>query len=165
MWAVAMCYLKVKRCTFQDQADTSRLDVFDATNGSIVGFIDFTKEFKYLGSIVHYSLSSEADVDKRIKSATAFGALKRLFTNGHLDLNMKGRIYAALCLSILLYGSEVWCLKEDLFNRLRSFHPRCVRTMCRVNTAHTIRHHISSIILFTRLRIEPIDTYYHRRLL
>ena len=60
-------------------ADTSRIDVCDP-NGAPVGFIDFTKEFKYLGSIVHYSLSSEADVDKRIKSATAaFGALKNVF--------------------------------------------------------------------------------------
>ena len=36
-------------------ADTSRIDVCDP-NGAPVGFIDFTKEFKYLGSIVHYSL-------------------------------------------------------------------------------------------------------------
>ena len=57
------------------------------------------------------------------KSATAaFEALKSLFTNRHLDLKLKGRIYVALCLSILLYGSEVWSLREDLLSRLRSFH-------------------------------------------
>ena len=67
--------------------------------------------------------------------------------------------------SILLYGSEVWCLKEDLLHRLRSFYHRCARTMCRINIAHTIRHHISSESLFGRLDIESIDTYYHRRLL
>ena len=146
-------------------ADTSRIDVCDP-NGAPVGFIDFTKEFKYLGSIVHYSLSSEADVDKRIKSATAaFGALKNVFTNRHLDLKLKGRIYVALCLSILLYGSEVWSLREDLLSRLRSFHHRCVRTMCRINIAHTIRHHISTSSLLARLGIEPVETYYHRRLL
>jgi hypothetical protein len=146
-------------------ADTSRIDVCD-NNGAPVGFVDFTKEFKYLGSIVHYSLSSEADVDKRIKSATgAFGALKNVFTNRHLDLKLKGRIYVALCLSILLYGSEVWSLREDLLSRLRSFHHRCVRTMCRINIAHTIRHHISTSSLLARLGIEPLETYYHRRLL
>ena len=69
-------------------ADTSRIDVCDS-NGDPVGFIDFTKEFKYLGSIVHNSLSSEADVDKEIKSATAaFGALKNVLTNRHLDLKL-----------------------------------------------------------------------------
>ncbi len=146
-------------------ADTSRVNVCD-TNGAPVGFIDFTKEFKYLGSIVHYSLSSEADVDKRIKSATAaFGALKNVFTNRHLDLKLKGRIYVALCLSILLYGSEVWSLREDSLSRLRSFYHRCVRTMCRINIAHTIRHHISTSSLLARLGIESFETYYHRRLL
>jgi hypothetical protein len=146
-------------------ADTSRFNVIDV-NGSVAGFIDFTQEFKYLGSIIHSSLTSEADVDRRIKSATAaFGALKNIFTNRNIDLKIKGRIYTALCLSILLYGSEVWCLKEDLFHRLRSFHHRCARTMCRINIAHTIRHHISSESLFGRLDIESLDTYYHRRLL
>ena len=46
-------------------ADTSRFLV-DGT-----GFIEFSESFKYLGSIIHYSLTSDADVHKRIKSATA----------------------------------------------------------------------------------------------
>ena len=71
----------------------------------------------------------------------------------------------ALCLSILLYGSEVWCLWEPLLARLRSFHHRCCRTMCRIAMAHTIRHHIPSSDLFERLGILSVDTYYHRRLL
>jgi hypothetical protein len=48
------------------EAKTSRLDVLDGT-GNAIGFIDFTTEFKYLGSIVHHSLTSDADVDKRIR--------------------------------------------------------------------------------------------------
>ncbi len=49
------------------------------------------KSLGTLGSIVHCSLSSEADVDKRIKSATAaFGALRNDFTNRQLDLKLKG---------------------------------------------------------------------------
>ena len=58
-------------------ADTSRLDIRNA-DGSTVGFVDFTKEFKYLGSIIDSSLTSDADVNMRIKTATsAFGALKK----------------------------------------------------------------------------------------
>ena len=52
------------RAEYSD-ADKTRLDVFVVTSGSV----GFTKEWKYLGSTVNYSLSSEADVDKRIKSA------------------------------------------------------------------------------------------------
>ena len=151
--------------TLYSTADTSRFNVLNS-EGSSIGFIDFTEEFKYLGSIIHHSLTSDADVDKRIKAATAtFGALKNIFTNKHVDLKLKGQIYNALCLSILLYGCEVWCLREDLLNRLRSFHHRCVRTMCRISIAHTIRHRISSTSLLNRLGIEPIDTYYYRRIL
>jgi len=59
-------------------ADTTCFNVLDSS-GATAGFVDFTQDFRYLGSIVHCSLSSEADVDKRIKSATAaFGAQKRL---------------------------------------------------------------------------------------
>ncbi len=79
-------------------ADTSRFNVLDV-NGSVAGFIDFTQELKYLGSIIHSSLTSEADVDRRIKSAltAAFEALKSIFTNRNIDIKIKGRIYTALC--------------------------------------------------------------------
>ena len=51
--------------TAYEAADTSRFYV-DGT-----GFIDFCEKFKYLGSILHYSLTSDADVDKRKASVTA----------------------------------------------------------------------------------------------
>jgi hypothetical protein len=60
-----------------EAADTSHFYI-DGT-----GFIDFCEKFKYLGSMLHYSLTSDADVDKRITSATAaFGALlKNIFAD------------------------------------------------------------------------------------
>jgi hypothetical protein len=57
-----------------EAADTSRFYI-DGT-----GFIDFCEKFKYLGSLLHYSHTSDADIDKRMTSATAaFGALKKHF--------------------------------------------------------------------------------------
>ena len=86
-------------------ADTSRFLV-DGT-----GFIEFSESFKYLGSIIHYSITSDADVHKRIKSATAaFGALKNLFGDKYLSEKVKGQVYTALVLSTLLYGCEAWSL-------------------------------------------------------
>jgi hypothetical protein len=52
----------------------------------------------------------------------AFGALRSVFSNRHIDYRAKGRVFVALCLSLLLYGCEVWCLKEKQLCRLRSFH-------------------------------------------
>jgi hypothetical protein len=131
------------------------------------GFIDFTKEFKYLGSIINSSLTSDSDIDKRIKSATAiFGALSScIFSKKDIDLKVKGRIYVSLVLSVLLYGSETWALREDLSQRLRSFHHRCARTMCRITMAHTIRCKIRTSSLLERLGIQTVETYYYSRLL
>jgi hypothetical protein len=146
-------------------ADTSGLGVVDYLSNA-VGSIDFTTEFKYLGSFVHHSLTSDADVDKRIRSASAaFGALKNIPTNKDIILKVKGSVYEALCLSILLYGSEIRCLREDFFNCPRHFHHRCARTMYCIAIAHAIRHHISSASLFKCLSIKSFDTYYNRRIL
>jgi hypothetical protein len=120
---------------------------------------------KNLGSIVHHFLTSDADVDKRIRSASAAFALKNILTNKDIDLKVKESVYVALRLSILLYGSEMWCLWEDLLNRLRHFHHRRARTMCRITITHAIWYRISSASLFKRLSIEPFHTYYNRRLL
>jgi hypothetical protein len=157
-------YFPPPRRLYSDTA-TSRLDVLDYL-GNHVGFIDFTAEFKYLGLIVHHSLTSDADVEKRIRSASAaFGALKNILTNKEIGLKVIGSAHVALCFSILLYGSKVWFLREDLINRLRHFHHLCARTMCRITIAHTTRHHVSSASLFKCLSIEPFDKYYNRRLL
>ena len=77
----------------------------------------------------------------------------------------KGIVFVALCLSILLYGSESWCLREDLFNRLRTFFNSCVRKMCRVTMAHVIRHRITTKELLKRLGLYAFDEYYNCRLL
>ena len=97
-------------------------------------------EFKYLGSIIHYSLTSHADVMARIDSASrAFGALRDcVFANKRVKPKIKGKIYMVLILALLLYGSECWSLTAGLLNKLRSFHRRCVRKMCRITIAQTM---------------------------
>ena len=80
-----------------------------------------------MGPILHYSLTSDADVDRRVASATAaFGALKNIFNSKCLSEELKVEVYKALVLPTLLYGCEAWSLREDLFKRLRSFHTVCL---------------------------------------
>jgi hypothetical protein len=135
-------------------------------DGSTVGLVDVTKDFKYLGSIIDSSLTLDADVDKQTKAATsAFGALQNVLTSLSVDLHVNGRIYTALVLRILLYGSEARCLRENIFNRLRSFHNRCVRAMSRITMAHAMKHRITSKCLFERHGVGSFDNYYSHRLL
>ena len=68
-------------------------------------------------------------------------------------------------LTVLLYGSELWCLCEDLLAKLRSFHNRCCRTMSLITMEHTRRFHIPSVQLCRRLSIAVVEQYYHGRLL
>ncbi len=95
-------YFPPPRVNCSNAAETSHFDVRNA-DGSAVGFVEFTKEFKYLGSIIDSSLTSDADVDKRIKAATsAFDQrLKNDLTNLSVDVRVilvrvKGKIYYAL---------------------------------------------------------------------
>jgi hypothetical protein len=123
------------------------------------GSISFTESFRYLGSIIHYLLTSGAEVDNRIsKDSAAFRALSNVLLNKHVSNHHKGELYRALVLSTLLYGCEVWCLREDLFNRHRSFHKRCVRSMYRVSLHHAFHHRISSATLFQRANVMDLDT-------
>ena len=64
-----------------ESGDTTPFTVLGPT-GAAIGHVSFTTEFKYLGSIVHFSLTSDADVNKRIQAAAAaFGALRGVLCN------------------------------------------------------------------------------------
>jgi hypothetical protein len=131
------------------------------------GFVSFTDEFKYLGSIIHNTLTSEADVEFRIsKARAAFGSLREcFFKSKRVKDRDKGKVYKVLVLTILLYGSECWCLTQTLLRRLQSFHNWCARSMCRINMRQVHKHRIRTTTLFQRLGIYSLDTYYHTRLL
>jgi hypothetical protein len=65
------------------EANTSRLDVLDGTG-------EFYWLHRFYDGIVHHSLTSDADIDKRIRPASAtFGALKNIMTNKDIDLKSK----------------------------------------------------------------------------
>jgi hypothetical protein len=78
------------------------------------GFVELSESFTYLGSIIHFFLTSNADVCKRIKTATtAFEASKNLFGHKYLSEKVNGQVCTALVLYALLYGCEVWPFRED----------------------------------------------------
>ena len=145
-------------------------DTFDGTDLTKVvlpdgSYMPVVELFKYLGSILSRDCRDDLDVEARIEAASAaFGALRQcLFSSANICLDAKKIVYIGLILSILLYGSETWCLTEKLYNRLRCFHARCVRSMCRVNLLHTRRHRISTADLLDRMDMNEIDSYITRR--
>ena len=142
-----------------DGIDLSGIELGD---GRYLQVVDL---FKYLGSMLTGDCRDTVDVDARIKKASAaFGALRDcLFSSKTVSNRAKCVVYVGLVLAILLHGSECWCLTEVLFNRLRSFHARCVRAMCRVTRKHVWKHHIRTTTLLRRISLESIDSIVSQR--
>ena len=98
-------------------SSTGSYEVGDATlltvpgpGGEDLGFVSFTKESRYFGSIVRSSLTSDVDVDKRIRSAVAaFGALRGLLCKFALEGTLRGEVYYALVQVALLYDRTCPC--------------------------------------------------------
>lgn len=147
--------------------DPSNYDDKDLSNIKLdnEAFFPVVTSFCYLGSTLSYDCSDREDVDRRIvKASSAFGSISsEVFAWRNVSFKAKKTIYEGLILPVLLYGSETWCLTEDLFNKLRTFHARCIRTMCRVNRLHTWKHRISSEELRNRTGLVTIDMYVTQR--
>lgn len=105
------------------------------------------------------------DVDARVWAATrAFGSLSRLvFKSKSISQAAKREAYAVLVLSILLYGSEGWCLTAELWGKLRRFHHRCARTMCGITMWHTRECSITAASTLQVLGLRNVETYVCRR--
>ena len=128
-------------------------------------FFPIVAQFCYLGCLLTRDCSDDADVQSRIdKAAGAFGSVrKEVFSNQNVCFGAKLLIYEGLILAILLYGSECWCLTEKLYHKLRLFHARCARSMCRVTRKHTWKHRISTDKLLARVGLRTIESYINRR--
>ena len=58
------------------------------------GYVSFTRTFRYLGSLINFSLRDDDDITARIAAATAaMGALKEVWRNPHLDAYNKNLLF------------------------------------------------------------------------
>jgi len=84
-----------------------------------------------LGSDIHSHSSerSTPEILRRIGLASniIFGRLANIWKRTGLSLQTKIRLYNALVISVLLYGSETWTLLKADERRLEAFHMNCQR--------------------------------------
>ena len=158
LFAAKPMHLYANPETFDGQ-DLSNIELGNGT------FMPVVAEFPYLGSFLTRDCKDDRDVINRIEAAgAAFGALRQsVFSSPYVSFPTKKIVYLALIITILLYGSESWSLTEKLLHKLRLFHRRCIRAMCRVNRLHTRQHHIRTTDLLARVGLAPLDTYIVRR--
>ncbi|XP_076046881.1 uncharacterized protein LOC143028528 [Oratosquilla oratoria] len=95
-------------------------------NGEPVKTIE---HFTYLGIVVHSDCSVDLDIQRRINLAfTAFGRLRgRVFSNNNLRIDTEASVYKAVCISTLLYGSEIWTMYRRQIRILENIHTRCLQ--------------------------------------
>ncbi|XP_076055170.1 uncharacterized protein LOC143033564 [Oratosquilla oratoria] len=95
-------------------------------NGELVKTVE---HFTYLGSVVHSDCSVDLDIQRRINLASsAFGRLRdRVFSNNNPRIDTKTAVYKAVCISTLLYGSEIWTTYRRHIRTLENFHTRCLQ--------------------------------------
>ena len=97
-------------------------------NGPRLNTVD---TFTYLGSVISIDVTARKDVDSRLaKASSSFGRLqKRVWKNHSLRIQTKIKVYRAVVIATLLYGSEALILYRKHVNLLEQFHQRCLRSI------------------------------------
>ena len=92
------------------------------------------QDFTYLGSILSSNCTLDREINNRISKASgAFGQLSsRIYLNHNIKLATKIKVYQAIVISILLYGSESWSLYSKQLKMLNTFHLRCLRRILKI---------------------------------
>ena len=130
-------------------------------DGSRLGQVE---QFTYLGGVISCDNSSENDVGRRIGLATgASAALNTIWASKDITQETKLRVYRPLVLSILLYNSETWTLRESDKRRLLVFEMSVLRRILGVSRRDRRRN--EDIRLFLGLSRNAVEEVQHRRLM
>ncbi|XP_076067768.1 uncharacterized protein LOC143040574 [Oratosquilla oratoria] len=119
------------------------------------------ESFKYLGSILSATCDTENEIQTRFRlPSSSFGKLsKRIFLNRDLTVQTKIKVYKAICLSILLFGSETWTLYNAQIRRLEGIHVRCLQTILNI----TWRDRIPQVTILQNASTISIESMIVRR--
>lgn len=119
------------------------------------------QEFTYLGSVLTENCDVTNEIQRRIGLASAaFGRLsRRVFLNRDLTTSTRVSVYKAICLSILLYGSESWVPYQRHLKKLEAFHINCLQRILGLKWWHKIPH----TEVRRRAQIDPLETILTQR--
>ena len=123
--------------------------------------IKTTSSFKYLGSFISDDCKLDNELNSRIsQAARSFGRLQdRVFHNHDLRLPTKIKVYEAICLSTLLYGSESWTPYARQIRTLEAWHIKNLRSILGI----TWRDRITHEEIFRRTGSVSLENYLSRR--
>jgi hypothetical protein len=121
-------------------------------------YVKFCSSFRYLGTYITPDLNDTFDIDARITAASkAWGALKPVLEDKHINRGIRTKLYGATVVSILLWGCESWALKDSDMQKLKVFHMKKARKLCNINMKLVQKHHIPNESILDRLHLMPLD--------
>ena len=128
-----------------------------AVGGESLGVVD---KFCYLGDVIGAGGGAEESSIARVRSGwKKFRELLSISTSRVLSLAMKGRVFEEFVKCVVLYGSEVWAVKEHDLARLERNDMTMIRWICRVR----LRDRMSSYELRGCLGLESIRNAVQKR--
>ena len=130
------------------------------------GSVPFQPEFKYLGSIIHYSLQMDREIEARLDAAAAaFGASRTFLCDRRLPLKERVKMYSVHVVSTMLVGVAFWNVTARHIHKLGVFHRTCVRRLLGVSSAHVWKEGITNHDLLRMAGISDLEeTIIKRRL-
>ena len=123
--------------------------------------IEQVTQFKYLGSILNSDNTVDAEVESRInKASQVFRSLSRLvWYQRKIKVSTKLKLFKAIIIPTLLYGSETWNVLQCHIQRLQVFTNRCLRII----TGTSLWDKLRNTQLRCNSKIERVDVMIQRR--
>ena len=130
-------------------------------NNNLLEKIEEVKHFKYLEVFLTNEVSLDTEVNARVKKASmAFRRLNKLiWYQPAIKCSTKCRLFKAVILPVLLYGSESWAPLNHHLQRLNTFVNQCLQTILGLSLFDKIRN----TEIRNRANIERIETLLQRR--
>ena len=122
-----------------------------------------TGNFVYLGGSINTANGSVGDIERRIGMARGvLEAPTQIWSSKELSKATKLKVYKTLVLSVLLYNSETWTLKEEHTRRLEVFEKSCLMKLEGVTRTDRIKN----AEIYNRLHLSRniVDRIQQRRL-
>ena len=134
--------------------------------GAKKGYVQVLNQHRYLGTVVHFHLGSEAAIRARIRAARgALSKAVKVLRVKELDARVNGKLLVATIMNVLVHGSETWLIRAEDKLGLNTFW----NDACRLAVGTTTRTGDSSgftlKVIRRNLGVDDVDYYLRHRLL
>ena len=123
--------------------------------------VNFVQSCRYLGAIIHESLSDEMEITQRIGKAVGMMGILRKSVMASKDVKMevKRKIMLGLIIPILLDGAENWVLTAKMTNGITTAYNSMIRSCFRMNRFTTWKYKITTESLLQKMDMFSLQYY------